>query len=189
MKKMDKNSRILLMLAGFVVLMVGIAYVSVPLYSLFCRATGFGGTPLRVTTAAPETKERMITVTFDGNVDPALPWDFAPDVKSVRIKLGEETTIKYHATNRGPKTLVGTATYNVQPDKTGAYFDKIQCFCFTKQPIKPGETVELPVQFYIDPALADDHQNDDVQNITLSYTFFLAKDQDKLKQVPIDSED
>ena len=183
MKSPGKNTRLLMILLGCAVLMLGIAYASVPLYRLFCSATGYNGTTQRVTNAPTSSQvpatERWITVTFDSNVDQSLPWDFGPDVKSVRVKLGEVTNISYHARNNGTQTVVGTATFNVQPDKVGAYFDKIQCFCFTQQVLKPGESVELPVQFYIDEALAKDHQADDVQNITLSYTFFLAKDQSK----------
>jgi len=194
MKRPDKNARLLLILLAFIIVMIGMAYASVPLYRLFCSATGFGGTTRRVAletngaspaseqarpVAAPQPRDRWVTVTFDGNVDSALPWDFGPDVKSIRVKLGEVANITYHAHNRGTETVVGTATFNVQPDKIGSYFDKIQCFCFTAQVLKAGETVTLPVQFYVDPALADDHQTDDVQNITLSYTFFRDKDQSK----------
>jgi cytochrome c oxidase assembly protein subunit 11 len=185
MKGQDsKNRRLLTLLAVFVALMIGVAYASVPLYTLFCRATGFGGTPQRTEKPLEVSKtveDRYVTVTFDGNVDSALPWDFGPDVKSVRVKLGEETTVKYHAHNRSTKTLTGTATYNVQPDKAGAYFDKIQCFCFTKQILKPRETAELAVPFYLDPSMADEKDYDEIKNITLSYTFFLAKDQDKAR--------
>jgi cytochrome c oxidase assembly protein subunit 11 len=195
MNQSDKNKRTLLVLAACAVAMLGAAYASVPLYKLFCSATGYNGTTQRVAFDAkdspapeaaravtkPQVKDRLVTVTFDGNVDSNLPWDFAPDVKSVTVKLGEIANISYHAHNRSSKTVVGTATFNVQPDKVGGYFDKIQCFCFTKQVLKAGESVELPVQFYIDPALAKDHQSDDVQNITLSYTFFLAKDQSKAR--------
>ncbi len=181
MKRLPKNTRVLLTLAAFVGLMIGLAYASVPLYYMFCRATGFGGTTQRVIAAPAQVKDRTIEVSFDGNVDPSLPWEFAPDVRSVRVRLGEETTVKYHVRNLGSKAVVGTATYNVQPDKAGAYFDKIQCFCFTKQVLKPGEAAELTVQFYIDPSMADDHRNDDVKNITLSYTFFLSKDQTKAR--------
>jgi len=192
MKQSGKNKRLLLILLCAPLAMMGVAYASVPLYRLFCSATGFGGTTQRVAVAeagsspateavrpvsAPQVLDRTVTITFDSNVDSKLPWDFGPDVKSVTVKLGAITTINYHAHNRGTKTMVGTATFNVQPDKIGTYFDKIQCFCFTKQVLKPGESVELPVQFYVDPDLAKDHQADDVQNITLSYTFFLAKDQ------------
>jgi cytochrome c oxidase assembly protein subunit 11 len=182
MKPPGKNTRLLLILVACAVAMVGVAYASVPLYRLFCAATGYNGTTQRVTAAPVATRERYVTVTFDGNVDSALPWDFGPDVKSIRVKLGEVANITYHAHNRGPKAVVGTATFNVQPDKIGGYFDKIQCFCFTKQVLKPGESATLPVQFYVDPSLADDRQADDVQNITLSYTFFLAKDQSKAHQ-------
>jgi cytochrome c oxidase assembly protein subunit 11 len=193
MKRSDKNKGVLLVLLACILGMIGLAYASVPLYRIFCNATGFLGTTQRVSldknqppttpltrqVTAPQTRERWITVTFDSNVDAGLPWEFAPDQKSVRVKLGEITNITYHATNKGTKPIVGTATFNVQPDKIGGYFDKIQCFCFTKQVLQPGETVELPVQFYIDPELVKYHQADDVQNITLSYTFFRAKDQSK----------
>jgi cytochrome c oxidase assembly protein subunit 11 len=179
MKPLNKNSRLLLTLTLFVCAMIGIAYASVPLYTIFCRATGLGGTTQRASVAPTETKNRYITVSFDSNVDPALPWDFGPLVKNVRVKLGEVTTIKYHARNNGDKTLTGTATFNIQPSKAGLYFEKIQCFCFTKQVLKPGQDLELPVKFFVDPALADDRENDDVTDITLSYTFFPAKDQGK----------
>ena len=188
--KKPGNQRVLLILIAAAIGMIGVAYACVPLYRLFCAKTGYNGTTQRVTFDAsgspiaparsvtqPQTKDRYITVSFDSNVDSALPWDFGPDVKNVRVKLGEVTNITYHAHNKGTEPVVGTATFNVQPDKVGAYFDKIQCFCFTKQVLQPGESVTLPVQFYLDPALADDHQSDDVQNITLSYTFFRAKDQ------------
>lgn len=186
MRKLSKNSKLVFSLVLFVGLMIGVAYASVPLYTLFCRATGFGGTPQRVADSAPvqapaQAKDRVITVFFDGNVDPALPWDFVPEVRSVQVRLGEEKVVKYRATNRGTAANVGTATFNVQPDRAGAYFDKIQCFCFTKQALKPGQTEEMAVEFYIDPAMAQDRANDDVQNITLSYTFFLAKDQSKAR--------
>jgi cytochrome c oxidase assembly protein subunit 11 len=182
MKKLDRNTRVILALVACVIGMIGLAYASVPLYSLFCRATGFGGTTQRVNALMnpvkqPVQKDRYVTISFDGNVDPALPWEFKPDIPNIRVKLGDVINISYHATNRGTSPITGTATYNVQPDKAGAYFDKIQCFCFTRQTLQPGQTVELPVQFFVDPAMIDDHQNDDVQNITLSYTFFVAKDQ------------
>ena len=174
------------MMGAVVAIMIGVSYASVPLYRIFCQATGFGGTTRRVTAdnevpqpTSNKAKDRYVTVTFDGNVDSALPWDFVPDQRNVRVKLGAVTNVTYHATNHGKKTLVGTASYNVQPDKAGEYFDKIQCFCFTQQVLKAGETATLPVQFYVDEALANDPQNDDVQNITLSYTFFLSKDQSK----------
>lgn len=184
MKLGPKNAKLVLPMVALVAIMIGLSYASVPLYRVFCQATGFGGTPRRVVNAEAKSntaKDRYVTVTFDGNVDPSLPWDFGPDVRSVRVKLGDVTNITYHATNHSDRTLVGTAAYNIQPDKAGEYFDKIQCFCFTQQVLKPGQTATLPVQFYVDEALANDPQNDDVQNITLSYTFFLSKDQSKAK--------
>jgi cytochrome c oxidase assembly protein subunit 11 len=175
--KLSKNDRVLFAGAAVVGLMVGLSFASVPLYTIFCKATGFGGTPQRVDTASTHTADRYVTVSFDGNVDPALPWDFAPDVRAMRVKLGETVVATFHAKNRSNHILTGTATYNIQPDKAGVYFDKVQCFCFTRQTLKPGQAAELPVRFYVDPAMAADRRDDDVQNITLSYTFFLAKDQ------------
>jgi cytochrome c oxidase assembly protein subunit 11 len=184
-----KNSRTLWMLVLLVVFMGGLAYAAVPLYSLFCKATGFGGTVQRVDenpqesapVPAPKSTvhERYIIVHFDGNVNSNLPWDFAPDVQDIRVKPGDTVTVNYHATNRSNKAMTGIATYNVQPDKAGQYFNKIQCFCFTNQTLKPHETATLPVQFFIDPLINLDPDSKDVSTITLSYTFFLAKDQDK----------
>ncbi len=182
--KKTKNARIAVLLVACVALMGALAYASVPLYTLFCRATGFGGTTRTAFSAPWYTKDRMMTVSFDGNVDPALPWDFVPEQRDIKLKLGQVVTVKYRARNRSDKTLVGTATDNVQPDRVGPYFDKIQCFCFKKQTLKPGETAEFPVQFYVDPALADDANAKDVANITLSYTFFLAKHQAPKVSVP-----
>ena len=189
MKKLGGNQKLLVILLAAVIGMIGVAYAAVPFYRLFCAATGYGGTtqrvgeqtPVPVPVAQTPVPERFITVSFDGNVDKNLPWDFGPDQRNIKVKLGETVTVTYHARNRSDKPLVGMATFNVQPDKSGQYFDKIQCFCFDKQMLKAGETASFPVQFYIDPALAQDHHSDDVQNITLSYTFFLAKDQSLAK--------
>lgn len=183
MKKPNRNTLVLFGLAAIVGVMLGIVSQAEPIYKMFCGATGLGGTtqnsaaaPTHVTATA---KDRIITVTFDGNVDPALPWDFAPEVRSVQAHLGESMLVKFRARNRGSQTTVGTAVHNVQPDKAGLYFDKTQCFCFTKQTLKPGQSEELPVQFYIDPEMAKDKTENDVTNITLSYTFYLAKNQKK----------
>lgn len=171
-----KQSRTLLLLVASATVMLGVAYASVPLYRLFCSATGYGGTTQRVTEAEAEApqkaSDRWVTVSFDGNVDRALPWDFGPDSRSIRIKVGAITLITYHARNRSNQAIVGHATFNVQPDRAGTSFDKVQCFCFTQQTLQPGEAVHMPVQFYISPDLPDD-----VHDITLSYTFFRAKDQ------------
>jgi len=179
---MKKKHKTLVTLVVVGIAMLGLAFAAVPFYRMFCAATGYGGTTQRVeaekaVAATMKPAERMITVTFDGNTDSNLPWDFGPDQRSVKVKIGETANITYHARNRSDKPMVGEASYNVQPDKTGEYFDKIQCFCFQKQLLKPGESVTLPVQFYIDPEILKNHHADDVTDITLSYTFFLAKDQ------------
>lgn len=180
MTKLPRNARLALMLLGFVGLMIGFAYASVPLYQIFCKVTGYNGTTQRAAgapVAVPAAAARIITVSFDANVDSALPWDFAPMTRSVEAKVGTMMTMKYRAHNRSDKPLVGTATFNVQPDKAGLYFNKIQCFCFTRQLLKPGEAKEMPVEFFIDPAIVDNREAADVSHITLSYTFYPAKDQ------------
>ena len=176
----DRNGRILFGGAVLVGLMVGLAYASVPLYSLFCRATGFGGTTQRVNELPKETAARFVNVTFDANVDPALPWDFAPKQRSMDVQMGAPALATYHVHNRSGEKITASATFNVQPDKAGQYFDKVQCFCFTEQTLPPHGEADLTVQFYIDPEMAKNHKNDDVRDITLSYTFFLTKNQDKI---------
>ena len=178
-----RNTVVLFGLAAIIGVMIGLVSQAQPIYAMFCGKTGLGGTTQNSAVAPAQQKDRTITVLFDGNVDPALPWEFGPDQKSVTVKLGETKLIKYHARNLGDHTVVGTAVHNVQPDKAGIYFDKIQCFCFTKQVLKPGQSIELPVQFFVDPAIAQDRNEDDVKSVTLSYTFFLAKDQNKAKTI------
>ena len=170
-------------LAGVVVGMLGMAYASVPLYEIFCRVTGYGGTTQVATAGADRVLDRSMTVRFDSNVNPELPWTFKPVQRSMTLKVGETRLAFYEATNTGSETLVGTATFNVTPDKSGLYFDKLDCFCFTEQVLRPGETVDMPVSFYLDPALADDRKMDGVTTITLSYTFFRAQDQSKARQL------
>ena len=170
-------------LAGVVVGMLGMAYASVPLYEIFCRVTGYGGTTQVATAGADRVLDRSMTVRFDSNVNPELPWTFKPVQRSMTLKVGETRLAFYEATNTGSETLVGTATFNVTPDMSGLYFDKLDCFCFTEQVLRPGETVDMPVSFYLDPALADDRKMDGVTTITLSYTFFRAQDQSKARQL------
>lgn len=170
-------------LAGVVVGMIGMAYASVPLYEIFCRVTGFGGTTQVADGESGRVLDRRMTVRFDANVNPELSWKFVPAQRSMPLKVGETGLAFYRATNTGTETLVGTATYNVTPDKVGLYFDKIDCFCFTEQVLRPGETVDMPVSFYLDPALADDPKMDGVTTVTLSYTFFRAQDQSKARQI------
>lgn len=152
--------------------MVGAAYAAVPLYKIFCQVTGYGGTT-QVASAAPEkVLDRRIVVRFNADVDKALPWAFRPEQKQVTLKVGEQALAFFRARNDSGKPVVGTASFNVTPDKAGQYFNKVQCFCFTEQRLEPGQEVDMPVTFFIDPAIADDPNLDEVKTITLSYTFF-----------------
>jgi cytochrome c oxidase assembly protein subunit 11 len=157
-------------------LMIGASYAAVPLYDLFCRVTGFGGTP-QVASAAPgEVLDRKITVRFDANIAGGLPWRFEPEVTAVSARLGEVVTIYYTVVNQAARATSGTASYNVAPPQTGGYFTKINCFCFTEQQLKAGERREMAVVFYIDPALARDADQNDLNTITLSYTFYPTRE-------------
>jgi cytochrome c oxidase assembly protein subunit 11 len=173
-----RNRRTGLMLFTIVLGMVALAFASVPLYRLFCEVTGFGGTPQRVeASAAPAAQsERVVTVRFNADVNSGLPWSFQPAQRSIEVKIGEQALAFYRATNHADRPVTGTATFNVTPDKAGAYFAKIECFCFTEQTLEPGQSVEMPVTFYVDPAMLQDRGLDDVDTITLSYTFFRAAD-------------
>ena len=160
-----------------VVAMIGASYAAVPFYNWFCRATGFNGTT-QVATSAPSGAPlvRTIGVRFDSNVAPGLPWKFEPEKTEIELRIGEVTTVYYTVTNQAARTTTGQAAYNVTPLTVGAYFQKINCFCFTEQTMAPGEKREMPVVFYVDPALAADHENDTLKTITLSYTFYPVRD-------------
>ena len=154
--------------------MGGLVAASVPLYQLFCRVTGYGGTPQVESRAPGAASERTVTVRFDASTDKGLNWRFRPAQREIRLRLGEQALAFYTATNQSDRPVVGTATFNVTPAKVGKYFDKIECFCFTEQRLEPGQTVEMPVTFFVDPALAADEYANEVTTITLSYTFFEA---------------
>lgn len=160
---------------GVVALMVGASFAAVPLYSWFCRTTGFGGTTQRAHVAPTQTNERTITVYFDSNVAAGLPWSFAPERRAIDVKLGEVVTVYYKITNEAARVTTGQAAYNVNPPTTGIYFEKINCFCFTEQTLKVGEKRDMAVVFYVDPKLAKDSEQDGTKMITLSYTFYPAK--------------
>ena len=164
-------------ICGFVVVaMVGASYAAVPFYNWFCRATGFNGTT-QVATSAPATiSDRKITVRFDANVGPGLAWRFEPEQRSIEVRIGEVVTVHYIALNETARQITASAAYNVTPLTMGAYFQKINCFCFTEQSLKSGETREMPVVFYVDPAITGDHDNDTLDTITLSYTFYPVRD-------------
>lgn len=156
--------------------MVGLAFASVPLYRIFCQVTGFGGTPGVSAEAPAQATDVDFHVRFDANVSPKLGWAFKPVQHEMAMKLGEERLAFYEATNLTDKPITGTATFNVTPLKVGAYFVKMECFCFTEQTLLPGETVQMPVSFYVDPAILDDPNANEVETITLSYTFFKQAD-------------
>jgi cytochrome c oxidase assembly protein subunit 11 len=165
-------------ICGFVVvLMVGASYAAVPFYNWFCRATGFNGTT-QVATSAPSGAPltRKIAVRFDSNVAPGLPWKFEPEQTQIEVNIGQVVTVFYTVTNQSARTTAGQAAYNVAPLTVGSYFQKINCFCFTEQTMAPGEKREMPVVFYVDPALAADSENDTLSTITLSYTFYPVRD-------------
>jgi cytochrome c oxidase assembly protein subunit 11 len=169
------NRRTLMVLGLVAVAMVGLSYASVPLYKLFCQVTGYGGT----TQVAEKAVDQIVVghpvnVRFDANVNAALNWRFEPVDRMVKVNPGEEVVINYRATNLGPTPSTGTSTFNVTPVKAGPHFMKLDCFCFIEQTLQPGETVDMPVRFFVDPEIVTDENAKDIQEITLSYTFFPA---------------
>ena len=174
MKRFSANQTVVAGCVALVGAMAGLSYAAVPRYDLFCRATGYGGTPNRAAAAPLEISDRVVTVRFDTNVDPALPWAFAPEERSVNVKVGENRLVYFHAENKSSTAIVGHAAYNVAPENAARYFSKIQCFCFTEQRLEAGESVDMPVSFFVAPEILKDHRNDNLTEITLSYTFYPA---------------
>ncbi len=164
---------------GFVAVMVGVSFAAVPLYAWFCRTTGFGGTTQVAKTAPDQVSGRVITVRFDSNVAPGLPWSFEPERRTIDVRLGEVVTVYYAVRNESARVTTGQAGYNVTPPTVGAYFEKINCFCFTQQTLQPGEKRDMAVVFYVDAKLAKDAEQNAVNNITLSYTFFPVRVPDR----------
>lgn len=167
----QNNGRTAGLMALLVAAMIGLAFASVPLYRMFCQATGFGGTPLRAD-SAPGATTGQIGVRFDANIDPQLPWRFEPIQRTIRIHPGARTQIAFRATNLTARRTTGQAVFNITPAQAGQYFSKIACFCFTEQELKGGQTVDMPVVFFVDPAIADDPDTKLIDTITLSYTFY-----------------
>ncbi|MGH6895918.1 MAG: cytochrome c oxidase assembly protein [Geminicoccaceae bacterium] len=165
------------LLASVVIGMLGLTAAAVPLYRLFCQVTGYGGTTQRAEAAPDRELEQTIRVRFNADIDPDLPWSFQPEQRQIEVQIGEQNLAFYRARNRSDHPIVGQAVYNVTPFKAGPYFSKIACFCFEEQVLQPGEEVDMPVSFYVDPAILTDPNTQDVHTITLSYTFFLLEDQ------------
>ena len=179
MSAANRNGRVAFQLVALVVGMVGLAYAAVPLYEAFCKTTGFGGTPIAAREGAQPGERpvlaRTVNVRFDSNVDPNLSWRFEPLERQVTVRLGEEHLAHFRATNKSQRPIVGTATYNVTPESSGPWFNKLQCFCFTEQLLMPGQSVDMPVLFFVDPEMDKDRRYDNIRTITLSYTFYEAK--------------
>jgi cytochrome c oxidase assembly protein subunit 11 len=167
-----RNLKVAALCGALVGVMAGMAYAAVPLYNWFCRTTGFAGTPLVASAAPNEVLGRKITIRFDANVTGGLPWKFAPEVNAVDARIGDVVTVHYTITNLSARETVAQAAYNVSPPTAGPYFSKINCFCFTEQRLKPGESRELPVVFFVDPELIKDREQDGLNTITLSYTMY-----------------
>ena len=171
----DRNARLAWRLVAVVGGMLALAYAASPLYDMFCRATGFGGTPQVAQEGERPILSRTVNVRFDSNVDANLPWRFTPLEREVKVKLGEERLVHYRMTNVSQRPIVGTSTYNVTPETAGAWFNKLQCFCFTEQLLLPGQSMDMPVVFFVDPEMDKDRRYDNIRTVTLSYTFFEAK--------------
>ena len=164
--------------------MIGVTYASAELYDLFCKVTGYGGTTQRVEQASAKILDKKITVRFDANVAPGLPWKFQPVQRSVEIRIGETAKVSYTATNIFNVPAHGKATFNVTPELAGSYFNKLECFCFTDTVLKPGETLEMPVVFFVDPEIVNEPDLKNLDTITLSYTFFPSADEKPVAAAP-----
>lgn len=167
-----RKRRTVITLACIVVGMIGLSFAAVPFYQAYCRITGYGGTPKTASAIPDKTYDRMVRIRFNSDVASDLPWTFKPEQLSVDVKVGESKLIFYRAENRSDKPVTGMAVFNVTPDKVGEYFTKVQCFCFSEQTLQPGQVVDMPVSFFIDPAFMQDSNMKDVTSITLSYTFY-----------------
>lgn len=174
--KLDTNTRVAATCAAIIVSMVGMAYAAVPLYDLFCRVTGYGGTTQIAQYDADQILDREITVRFDASRARGMPWEFEALQTSMTVRVGETALAFYRATNTSNVPVTGMASYNVTPFKMGPYFSKLECFCFLEQTLQPGESMDMPVIFFVDPQMADQDHLDDVTTMTLSYTFWSAGD-------------
>ncbi len=172
----DKDARLALILIAIAAGMVGLSYAAVPMYRIFCQVTGIEGTTGRATAPPGQILAREMTIRFDANTDPALKWSFKPDQLGQKLRIGEPMLARYHAKNLSDHTITASAAFNVSPEEAGHYFKKIACFCFRLQTLKPGEEIDMPVTYFVDPKIAQNHRLDDLSIITLSYTFYPRDD-------------
>ena len=175
-KPLQRDVMVAACCGAFVASMVGAAYAAVPFYTWFCKTTGFGGTTQVSEKAPDQILDRTLTIRFDSNVTPGLTWRFQPEQNQIQVRIGEVATVHYKVVNEAAREIAGQASYNVSPPTVGAYFDKINCFCFTEQRLKAGETREMTVVFYVDPAIVKDRDQKDLTTITLSYTFYRLRE-------------
>jgi cytochrome c oxidase assembly protein subunit 11 len=171
-QQQPRHGKLVLVLVALVAGMAGLAFASVPLYRMFCQATGYGGVPQRADRGSDTVLDRTIRVRFDANVDHTLPWTFAPEKRTVDVKIGETALAFFKASNTSQAPLSGRAVFNVVPELAGRYFTKIECFCFKQQTLAAGQSVEMPVTFFVDPKIVDDEDTKNISEITLSYTFY-----------------
>ena len=182
----DRRGLVGLILAGVVAGMVGLSFAAVPLYRMFCQATGFGGVP-QVAEAAPDTVlDRTIKIRFDTNVDKDLPWDFKSEQRAMDVRIGESALVFFKAQNTTDKPVSGTAGFNVAPEIAGRYFTKIECFCFKQQTLAAGQSIDMPVTFFVDPKIVEDESTKNIEEITLSYTFYRSDDPSDVATAPGD---
>lgn len=182
--KRDPKSLIALSLAGLVAGMVGLSFAAVPLYRMFCQVTGYGGIPQVAAVAPDRVLDRTITIRFDANVDRALPWTFAPEQRVMDVRIGETGLAFFQAHNNTNEPVSGTAGFNVAPEIVGRYFTKIECFCFKQQTLAAGQSIEMPVTFFVDPKIVEDESAKNISEITLSYTFYRSDDPSDVAAVP-----
>jgi cytochrome c oxidase assembly protein subunit 11 len=183
-KQQRRHGTVALALVGLVAAMTGLAFASVPLYRMFCQATGYGGVPQRAERAPDEILDRTIRVRFDANVDHALPWSFGPVERVVEVKIGETALVFFKASNTSNAPVTGTAVFNVVPELAGRYFTKIECFCFKEQTLAAGASIEMPVAFFVDSKIVEDEDTKNIAEITLSYTFYRAGKEPGIATVP-----
>ncbi|MGF6172496.1 cytochrome c oxidase assembly protein [Ensifer sp. 4252] len=182
-EKQRSNGVIVGTCVAFVVGMTGMAYAAVPLYDMFCRVTGYNGTTQRVEQASDVILDEKVKVTFDANTSGGLPWEFKPVQRDIDVRIGETVQVMYRAKNLSSKPTTGQATFNVTPMQAGAYFNKVQCFCFTETTLQPGEEMEMPVVFFVDPDMVNAVETKDIKTLTLSYTFYPREPSKPVAQV------